>query len=218
MPYNLHNLVVIDFDSTEKFINKIDELRAISGHVLGATRVQIQQNNLDNLQSIREEEDGATEVSDLRDVLSFILLAVLDFATLGLVLGTDLGTLGLLVYTLVTTCSGATTSREMGTLRGTLLVAVILVKGHAFLTKLKALIDQGVADALAARDVDRSRNGEDNHDSGTGVKRQAPLAREMFPEESDKIKSYVSGLPDMIHESVMASKPKTMHDAVLQLS
>ncbi|GJR09481.1 putative reverse transcriptase domain-containing protein [Tanacetum coccineum] len=45
--------------------------------------------------------------------------------------------------------------------------------------QLKALIDQGVADALAARDADRSRNGKDNHDSGTGVRRQAPLAREM---------------------------------------
>nr|GEV80636.1 hypothetical protein [Tanacetum cinerariifolium] len=36
----------------------------------------------------------------------------------------------------------------------------------------------------------------------------------MFPEESDKIEKYVSGLPDMIHESVMASKPKTMQDAL----
>ncbi|GJZ50590.1 putative reverse transcriptase domain-containing protein [Tanacetum coccineum] len=44
--------------------------------------------------------------------------------------------------------------------------------------QLKALIDQGIADALAARDVDRSRNGEDSHDSGTGVRRQAPLPRE----------------------------------------
>ncbi|GKD60629.1 hypothetical protein Tco_1298138, partial [Tanacetum coccineum] len=44
--------------------------------------------------------------------------------------------------------------------------------------QLKALIDQGVVDALAACDADRSRNGEDNHDSGTGVRRQAPLARE----------------------------------------
>ncbi|GJT15255.1 putative reverse transcriptase domain-containing protein [Tanacetum coccineum] len=31
---------------------------------------------------------------------------------------------------------------------------------------------------------------------------------------SDKIKKYVSGLPDMIHGSVMASKPKTMHDVI----
>ncbi|GKD94005.1 hypothetical protein Tco_1373842, partial [Tanacetum coccineum] len=67
-----------------------------------------------------------------------------------------------------------------------------------------------VVDALAARDADRSRNGEDSLDSGTGVRRQAPLAREMFPEESDKIEKYVSGLPDMIHRSVMVSKPKTM--------
>ncbi|GKC21121.1 reverse transcriptase domain-containing protein [Tanacetum coccineum] len=44
--------------------------------------------------------------------------------------------------------------------------------------QLKTLIAQGVADVLAERDATRSRNGEDNHDSGTGVRRQAPLARE----------------------------------------
>ncbi|GJX75792.1 hypothetical protein Tco_0322603 [Tanacetum coccineum] len=37
--------------------------------------------------------------------------------------------------------------------------------------QLKALIDQGVADALAAHDADRSMNGDDNHNSGTGVRR-----------------------------------------------
>ncbi|GKD03399.1 reverse transcriptase domain-containing protein [Tanacetum coccineum] len=36
----------------------------------------------------------------------------------------------------------------------------------------------------------------------------------MFPEESDKIEKYVSGLPDMIHKSVMTSKLKTMQDAI----
>ncbi|GKB32730.1 putative reverse transcriptase domain-containing protein, partial [Tanacetum coccineum] len=36
--------------------------------------------------------------------------------------------------------------------------------------QLKALIDQGIADALAVRDADIRRNGEDNHDSGTGVR------------------------------------------------
>ncbi|GKD06401.1 putative reverse transcriptase domain-containing protein [Tanacetum coccineum] len=36
----------------------------------------------------------------------------------------------------------------------------------------------------------------------------------MFPEESDKIERYVSGLPDMIHGSVVASKPKTMQEAI----
>ncbi|GJT25403.1 reverse transcriptase domain-containing protein [Tanacetum coccineum] len=207
--------------------------------------------------------------------------------------------------------------------------------------QLKALIDQGVVDALAARDANRSMNGDDSHNSGTGVRRQAPLAREctyldfmkckplffkgtkgvfeltqwfermetvfhisnctvenqimfatctllgstltwwnahvrtvghdvvyamnwtnlkkmmtdkycpkgkikklmvemwnlkvkgtdvvgynqrfqelalmcarMFPEDSDKLEKYVGGLPDMVHGSVMASKPKTMQDAI----
>ncbi|GKB69677.1 putative reverse transcriptase domain-containing protein [Tanacetum coccineum] len=158
--------------------------------------------------------------------------------------------------------------------------------------QLKALIDQVVADALAARDADRSRNGDDSHNSGTGSRRTERTAHEctytdflkrqplnfkgtkgvvglsqwfeimesvfhisncavenqvkfatctlhsvaltwwkthvkivghdelallcgrMFLEESDKIEKYVGGLPDMIHGSVVASKPKTMQDAV----
>ncbi|GJY28994.1 putative reverse transcriptase domain-containing protein [Tanacetum coccineum] len=35
----------------------------------------------------------------------------------------------------------------------------------------------------------------------------------MFPEESDKIEKYVGSLPDMIHESLVAPKPKTMQEA-----
>ncbi|GJQ96121.1 hypothetical protein Tco_0007260 [Tanacetum coccineum] len=166
--------------------------------------------------------------------------------------------------------------------------------------QLKELINQGVVDALATRDADRSMNGDDSHNSGTSVRRQTPLTRRctysdfmkckplyfkgtegvveltqwfermktvfrisnctvenqikfatctllgsaltwwnahirtvghdvaynqhfqelalmcarMFPEESDKIEKYVGGLPDMIHRSVMASKPKTMQDAI----
>ncbi|GJU09446.1 reverse transcriptase domain-containing protein [Tanacetum coccineum] len=179
---------------------------------------------------------------------------------------------------------------------------------------LKALINQGIADALAARDADMSMNSDDNHNSGTGVRRTERVAREctyqdfmkcqplffkgtegvveltqwfermetvfrisnctvenqikfanctllgisltwwnshvrtvghdvayamtwtdlkkkmknkycprnemkkleveMFPEESDKIERYVGGFPDMIHGSVVASKPKTMQDAI----
>ncbi|GKA82742.1 hypothetical protein Tco_0789490 [Tanacetum coccineum] len=44
--------------------------------------------------------------------------------------------------------------------------------------RLKALTDQGITGALAAHDTDRSKNGVDSHNSGTGVRRQAPLARE----------------------------------------
>ncbi|GKF18556.1 hypothetical protein Tco_0063474, partial [Tanacetum coccineum] len=43
--------------------------------------------------------------------------------------------------------------------------------------QLKALIDQGVANALATRDANRSWNGKNGHDSGTGVRRQAPPPR-----------------------------------------
>nr|GEW59182.1 RNA-directed DNA polymerase, eukaryota [Tanacetum cinerariifolium] len=42
----------------------------------------------------------------------------------------------------------------------------------------------------------------------------ALMCNRMFPEESDKIERYVGGLSDMIHESVMTSKPKTMQDAI----
>ncbi|GJT11780.1 reverse transcriptase domain-containing protein [Tanacetum coccineum] len=41
----------------------------------------------------------------------------------------------------------------------------------------------------------------------------ALLYGRMFPEESDKIKKYVGGLPYMIHGSVVASKPKTVQEA-----
>ncbi|GJZ41791.1 putative reverse transcriptase domain-containing protein [Tanacetum coccineum] len=153
--------------------------------------------------------------------------------------------------------------------------------------QLQAMIDQGVTAALAARDANRSTNGDDSHVLGTGVRRTERVARDisncsvenqikfssctllagvltlwnfhvrtvghdvavkikkqeaelwnlkvkgtdvigynqrfqklallcvrMFLEESDMIERYVSGLPDMIHESVVASKPKTMQEAI----
>ncbi|GJV04288.1 putative reverse transcriptase domain-containing protein [Tanacetum coccineum] len=40
------------------------------------------------------------------------------------------------------------------------------------------------------------------------------LCGRMFLEEADKIEKYVGGLPDMIHGSVMTSKPKIMQDAI----
>nr|GEV03229.1 reverse transcriptase domain-containing protein [Tanacetum cinerariifolium] len=44
--------------------------------------------------------------------------------------------------------------------------------------QLQALIDRGVAAALAERDVDRSRNGDNSNDSGTGRRRQMATLRE----------------------------------------
>ncbi|GKE56054.1 hypothetical protein Tco_1495239, partial [Tanacetum coccineum] len=44
--------------------------------------------------------------------------------------------------------------------------------------QLRTLIERGVAAVLAERDADRSRNGDDNHDSGTGERRQASIVHE----------------------------------------
>ncbi|GJW03593.1 putative reverse transcriptase domain-containing protein [Tanacetum coccineum] len=44
--------------------------------------------------------------------------------------------------------------------------------------QIKALIDQGVADALAERDAERSINGDDIHESGNGRRRQVSTIRE----------------------------------------
>nr|GEU30164.1 hypothetical protein [Tanacetum cinerariifolium] len=107
--------------------------------------------------------------------------------------------------------------------------------------QLKALIDLGIANALVARDADRSRNSKDSHDSGMGVRRQAPPARyaltwwnshvmtvgldvayvmtwtklekEDGQQESDKVERYIDGLPDVIYGSVVASRPKTMQES-----
>ncbi|GKC32242.1 hypothetical protein Tco_1039536 [Tanacetum coccineum] len=40
------------------------------------------------------------------------------------------------------------------------------------------------------------------------------LESEMFPEESAKVERYVGSLPDMIHNSVKASKPQSMQEAI----
>nr|GEY79489.1 hypothetical protein [Tanacetum cinerariifolium] len=139
--------------------------------------------------------------------------------------------------------------------------------------QLQAMIDQGVATALAVRDALRSTNGDDSHNSGTGVRRTERATRECtytdflkcLPLHFKGTEGVVSlsqwfermefvfhisncaaenqvkfatctlhsvaltwwnthvktvghdiayGLPDMIHGSVVASKPKTMQEAV----
>nr|GFB16884.1 hypothetical protein [Tanacetum cinerariifolium] len=88
--------------------------------------------------------------------------------------------------------------------------------------QLEALIDRGIAAVLAERDADKSRNGDNSNDSGTGGRRQMTIPREcsytdflkMFLEESAKVERYISGLPDMIHGGVKASKPQSMQEAI----
>ncbi|GJT08940.1 putative reverse transcriptase domain-containing protein [Tanacetum coccineum] len=42
----------------------------------------------------------------------------------------------------------------------------------------------------------------------------ALMCNRMFPEESDRVEKYVGGLPDIINDSVMATRPKTMQEAI----
>ncbi|GJR21386.1 putative reverse transcriptase domain-containing protein [Tanacetum coccineum] len=82
---------------------------------------------------------------------------------------------------------------------------------------IKALIAQGVADALADYKANRgSGNRHDSHDSGSGGRRTelALMYGRMFPKESDQLEKYIGGLIDMIQGSVMASKPKTMQEEI----
>ncbi|GJV50741.1 hypothetical protein Tco_1446482 [Tanacetum coccineum] len=74
--------------------------------------------------------------------------------------------------------------------------------------QLQAMIDQGVTAALAARDANRSTNGDDSHVSEHVLEGRNELlesttkqfsgtvsaAVRMFPEESDKIERYVNAL------------------------
>ncbi|GJW40756.1 hypothetical protein Tco_0066601 [Tanacetum coccineum] len=109
---------------------------------------------------------------------------------------------------------------------------------------IRALIAQGVADALAGRPIQRNTNLNDDgsQGSGSGIIRPVRPTREctysdflkcqplnfkgiegvelalmcgrMFPEESDVVEKYVGGLPDMIQGNVMSTKPKTREEAV----
>ncbi|GJU91405.1 putative reverse transcriptase domain-containing protein [Tanacetum coccineum] len=139
--------------------------------------------------------------------------------------------------------------------------------------QLRTLIERGIAAVLEERDANKSRNGDDNHDLGTGGRRQASTIREctytyflkcqpmnikgtegvvkfatgtlqgnaltwwnshvrvvghdvayampwktlkkmMTDKYCPRVEKYAGGLPDMIHRSVKASKPKTMHEAI----
>nr|GEU35533.1 hypothetical protein [Tanacetum cinerariifolium] len=107
-------------------------------------------------------------------------------------------------------------------------------------TAIKVRIAQGVAIALAEYEANRgSRNGDDSHDFESGRRTErvahectysdflkcqtlnfkgfqelALMCSRMLPKESDEVKKYVGGLPNMIQESVIVFNPKTMQDAI----
>nr|GEZ79917.1 hypothetical protein [Tanacetum cinerariifolium] len=61
-------MIILEFNHTQKLLYEVDELRAISCHMLGVSGVQIPENNLDNLHSIIE--DGTLEIVDPQELLA----------------------------------------------------------------------------------------------------------------------------------------------------
>ncbi|GJT75948.1 retrovirus-related pol polyprotein from transposon TNT 1-94 [Tanacetum coccineum] len=183
-------MVVTKLDSTRELVKRIGEPESDLSHVLGASGVQIPQKNLDNLRSTKEEEDGATEVFDPQDVSGSILLEITDFAIL-------------------------VTSRGMGSLRGTLLVAVILVKGHTFLTKVKVLPvvvegnkddDDDSEDRLEPKShKDKPEYVDDDDDKGA----EKPCIAAMIIEDRDDFRSKI---PDLVSQEFNAQAPKIIKD------
>nr|GEX10407.1 reverse transcriptase domain-containing protein [Tanacetum cinerariifolium] len=85
--------------------------------------------------------------------------------------------------------------------------------------QLKAMIDQCVTDAVAVRALTWWNShvrtiGHDVMYAMTWTYLKKKMTNKMFPEESDKIERYIGGLPNMIHGSVVALKPKTMQEAI----
>nr|GEV98720.1 putative reverse transcriptase domain-containing protein [Tanacetum cinerariifolium] len=87
------------------------------------------------------------------------------------------------------------------TTRANLATTTTITTNYVINAQLEVLIEQGVAKALATRDANKNTNGDDSHVSGT-----------------DKIERYVGGLPDVIHRSVVASRPKTMQEGTFLLT
>nr|GFA13156.1 hypothetical protein [Tanacetum cinerariifolium] len=128
-------MIIPEFNHTQKFLYEVDELRAISGHMLGASGVQIPENNLDNLHLIIEDRtlelvDPQELLGSLRDTIAVVVILVkgYTFPTNEKVLHVDLDltrAFTALIYA--------------SSLRDTIAVVAILVKGYTFPTNEKVL-------------------------------------------------------------------------------
>ncbi|GKF21925.1 reverse transcriptase domain-containing protein, partial [Tanacetum coccineum] len=72
-------------------------------------------------------------------------------------------------------------------------------------------ISNNIAYAMTWRELKKKMT--DKYCLRTEIKKLEVELWDLKVKESDKIKRYVSGLPDMIYRSVVASKPKTMQEA-----
>nr|GEY67193.1 putative reverse transcriptase domain-containing protein [Tanacetum cinerariifolium] len=95
--------------------------------------------------------------------------------------------------------------------------------------QLQALINQGVVDAMAEAEASRVRNG--NGSNGSGPRLAQTIRECTYPDFlkcqplnfkgtgrviglTQWVEKYISGVPDTIHDSVKATKPKTMLEAI----
>nr|GFC20092.1 hypothetical protein [Tanacetum cinerariifolium] len=89
--------------------------------------------------------------------------------------------------------------------------------------QIQALIDQGVATAMAEAEESRVRNGYgrvaltrwNSHVKTVTLEgAQALPWKTLKKMMTDKVEKYIGGVPDTIHDSVKAAKPKTMQEAI----
>nr|GEW44309.1 hypothetical protein [Tanacetum cinerariifolium] len=117
-------MIIPKFNRTKKLLYIIDELRAISGHMLRAIGVQVPEEDLDDLHV--ESKEATLELEDPQELLgSNLLETFLD--------------LGFLEYTNVTTGLSVLLTIGMGSLGGTIMGVAILVKGHTCPTSVNVL-------------------------------------------------------------------------------
>nr|GEU85403.1 putative reverse transcriptase domain-containing protein [Tanacetum cinerariifolium] len=97
------------------------------------------------------------------------------------------------------------------TIRSTLAVTTTTTTTLVTNAQLKEVIDQSIADALAARDANRSQNGKDNNDSRMGMRRQAPPARECTYQDFMKCKPlYFKGSEGVLELTQWFERMKTV--------
>nr|GEZ02214.1 reverse transcriptase domain-containing protein [Tanacetum cinerariifolium] len=101
--------------------------------------------------------------------------------------------------------------------------------------QLQALIDRGVAAVMAEAEASRVRKGYDNNGSGPRLAQAVRVALTWWNSHAqtvtlevaqtlpwktlnkmmtDKVEKYIGGLPNTIHDSVKATRPKTMQEAI----
>ncbi|GJV13012.1 putative reverse transcriptase domain-containing protein [Tanacetum coccineum] len=89
--------------------------------------------------------------------------------------------------------------------------------GMAEIANLREWVAEGIMKAHCALTWWNSHVMIVSHDAAyamTWADLRKKMTDKMFLEESDKIERYIGGLPDMIHGNIIASKPKTLQEAV----